>query len=130
MKKKVVVSLVVVAIVVVSIGYYEISAFGQTPVQTKVLTGKITSIQSSGIPKGANGATTGATYLTITLNSTTSFSYLIPCVTFPYYTGVSVQVADQLLANGQHQYVPDVACKGSVSPFKSLHLTQTTTSST
>ena len=129
MKKKVVVSLVVVAIVVGSIGYYEISAFGQTPVQTTVLTGKITGIQSSGIPKGANGATTGATYFTISLNST-SFSYLLPCVTFPYYSGMSVQVADQLLSNGQHQYLPDIACKGSVSPFKSLHLTQTSTSST
>jgi len=130
MKKKVAVSLVVVAIVVGSIGYYEISAFGQTPVQTSVLTGKITGIQSSGIPKGANGATTGATYFTIALNSTTSFSYLMPCVTFPYYSGMSIPVADQLLSNGQHQYLPDLACKGSVSPYKALHLTQTSTSST
>jgi hypothetical protein len=129
MKKTVALSLVVVALVVVSIGYYEYTAYAQTPVQTTVVTGKITGIQSSGIPKGANGATAGATYFTISLNST-SFSYLMPCVTFPYYSGMSIKVADQLLSSGAHQYLPDLACKGSVSPFKALHLTQTTTSST
>jgi len=130
MKKRVIVSLVVVSLVVGSIGFYEYSAFAQTPVQTTVVTGKITGIQSSGIPKGANGATTGASYFTISPDNSTSFSYLLPCVTFPYYSGMSVKVADQLLSSGAHQYLPDIACKGSVSVFKALHLTQTSTSST
>jgi len=45
MKKTVALSLVVVALVVVSIGYYEYTAYAQTPVQTTVVTGKITGIQ-------------------------------------------------------------------------------------
>jgi hypothetical protein len=129
MKKRVLVSAVVVAMVFGSIGYYGYSAYGSTVVQTTVVTGKITGVQSSGIPKGANGATTGASYFTISINST-SFSYLLPCVTFPYYSGMSVKVADQLMQSGQHQYLPDMACKGSVSAFKSLHLTTTSSSST
>ncbi len=129
MRKRVIASIVVVALLVVSIGYYEFSVYEQTPIQTTVVMGKIAGFQSSAIPKGANGATSGATFVTIKLNST-SFAQLIPCVTFPYYQGMSVQVADQTLRNGQHQYFPDVACKGGVSPFKSLHLTSTSSSTT
>ena len=34
---------------------------------------------------------------------------------------MTVQVADQLLRSGAHQYAPDVSCKGAVSPFKALY---------
>ncbi len=129
MKMNVVVSVILVLVIISAVGYYEYSMYEQTVVQTTVVMGKITGIQSSAIPKGANGATTGATYVTVSAGSA-SFSQLISCVTFPYYVGMSVQVADQLLRSGQHQYFADIACKGSVSPFKNLQLTQTSSSST
>jgi hypothetical protein len=122
-------AVVVVVIIALSIGYYEYSGYEQTVISTTVVTGKITGLQSSAIPKGANGATTGATYVTIKVGNST-FNQLISCVTFPYFQGMTVTVADQLLRSGQHQYAPDIACKGQVSAFKSLHLSSTTTSST
>ncbi|MDA4118612.1 MAG: hypothetical protein OK455_09740 [Thaumarchaeota archaeon] len=129
MKKSILASIVLVVVVVSIIGYYEYSTSEGGVVQTTVVSGKITSLQSSAIPAGANGATSGATYVTITVGST-SFSQLISCVTFPYFVGMTIQVADQTLRSGQHHYSPDIACKGSVSPFKSLHLSQTTSTVT
>jgi hypothetical protein len=129
MNKKAILAVFVVVVIVGAVGYYEYTGYEQQVVQTTVVMGKITGIQSSGIPKGANGATTGATYVTIAVGSD-SFSQLISCVTFPFFVGQSVQVADQLLRSGQHQYYPDIACRGQVSAFKSLHISQTSTTTT
>jgi len=130
MRKRVIASVVVVALVAVSVGYYEFTAYESGVVSTTVVTGKIAGFQSSSIPAGSNGATSGATFVTVRIGSNTTFAQLIQCVTFPYFAGMPVQVADQLLQSGQHQYVADIACRGQVSAFKSLHLGSTSTTTT
>jgi hypothetical protein len=148
MKKKIIASIVVAAIVVATLGYYEYSSYENAVLDTTVISGKITGIEASG-PGGAGapapglgGAAAGApaggaktssaggvSFITISVPSG-SFTQELGCGTLPYFSGQTVQVADQTLRSGQHQYSPDIACKGDVSSFKSLHLTSTTTSST
>jgi hypothetical protein len=145
MKKKMIASIVVAALVVGILAYYEYSSYEGVVVQTTVVSGKITGIEASGpggggvpspAPGGAvagapaGGAKTtsagGVSFITISVPGD-SFTQELGCGTLPYFSGQTVQVADQLLQNGQHQYVADIACKGDVSAFKSLHLTSTTT---
>jgi len=131
MKKRLIIPIVLVVLVVGAAGAYEYLTAPPGVVSTSMTTGKITGIDSSAIPKGANGQTTGATYLSIRVTSTNAtISQLITCVQFPYYVGMQVRVADQKLTNGEHQYLPDVACKGQVSPFVSYTRSAASTSST
>ena len=143
-KRKLAVLVVIVLVVVGTAGFYVIPSYEQQVVSTTVVSGKITGINASipavaAVPGVAQGGaipalgpkpTTGAiTYVTISVSSG-SFTQILACATSPYYSGQTVRVADQTLRNGQHQYVPDVACKGEVSPFRSLQITTTTSSST
>jgi hypothetical protein len=137
MNKKVIASIVLVIVVVSVLGLYEFSVYEQGVVQTSVVMGTVTSVQASG-PQAAGGlfaaagakkaASSGVSIITITVGSV-SFTQVLGCGTLPAYNGETVQVADQLLRSGQHQYLPDIACKGSVSPFKSLHITSTSSTS-
>ena len=140
-RRKIVVSIVIVVILVAAVGFVYPS-YEQQVVSTTVVTGKISSVNAStpagpvpGVAPGAVPAlgaapSTGAiTYVTISVPSG-SFTQILACGTSSYYAGQTVHVADQLLRSGQHQYVPDIACKGSVSAFKSLQITSTSTSST
>jgi hypothetical protein len=143
-RKKVIIP-VVLAVIIAVAGYYGISAYEQSVVQTSVVTGKITLVElpTSGPGAGAaaqmgnpgaigvaaaGGGRYGFAYVTISVPSG-SFIHALTCSSLPYAVGQSVRVADQLLRNGQHQYAPDIACRGTVSPFASLHLTTTTTTS-
>jgi hypothetical protein len=132
MKGRIVASVVVVALVVASVGYYEYSSYEGTVLSTTVVTGKITNMQGTPIPTPSPGTTTqsGATLVTISVGSD-SFTQIVPCSPVRGYTfGQTLKVADQILRSGEHQYVPDIACRGSQSPFASLHLSTTTSSST
>jgi hypothetical protein len=134
--KKVLIPVILVVIIAGAAGYYLYTNYEQAVVQTSVVTGKITAVQAQGNaigpgnamqggnPGGLGGGakSSGLTYVTITVGST-SFIESLPCTTAPYATGQSVQVADQLLRSGQHVYSPDVACRGAISAFKSLHIT-------
>jgi len=146
MNKRVIAS-VVLAIVILSVGYYGFSGYEQGVVQTSVVTGMVTGVQSTGgtigpgvaqqngnlaniaAAQAGGGGEYGLSYLTISVGSE-SFTQTLRCGVSPYYGGETVQVADQLLRNGQHRYFPDTACSGAVSPFQSLHLSQTNSSST
>lgn len=148
MKKRIIASIVVAALVVGVLAYYEYSSYEGAVLQTTVVSGKITGIEASGpggggvpapAPGGAvagapaGGAKTtsagGVSFVTISVPGD-SFTQELGCGTLPYFSGQTVQVADQLLRSGQHQYAPDIACKGDTSQFKSLHLTSTSTSTT
>lgn len=148
MNKGVIAAVIVLLVVVSAVGYYEYSGYQQAVVQTSVVTGTITSIQAASagtagaVPgqagggalgqaggAGVKGPITGSEFVTISIGSV-SFTQVLPCTTAPYRDGVTVRVADQLLRSGQHQYVADIACRGGVSPFASLHINQTSSSST
>jgi hypothetical protein len=144
LRKKVIIP-VVLAVIIGVAGYYEISLYEQGVVQTSVVTGKITQVQlpTSGPGAGAakeignpgaigvaaaGGGNYGLTYVTISVPSG-SFTQTFSCSVLAYSVGQTVKVADQLLRSGQHVYSPDVACRGTVSAFQSLHITNTTSSS-
>jgi hypothetical protein len=141
MKKSIIGLIVFVLVVVAVIGYYEVSSQKGTLVSTNVVTGKITAVLVSGAPAGpgvpgvtlktSTSSKAGVTLVTISTPSG-SFTQILQCGTAPYYDGETVQVADQLFSSGQHQYSPDIACTGGVSPFKVLypHGYTSTTSST
>jgi hypothetical protein len=123
MNRRVLISVVVVALVVASVGYYEYSSYEQTVLQTSVVTGKISNIQGTPIPLPTPGksATGGASLVTVSIGSI-SFVQIMPCSPVKgAFVGETVQVADQLLRSGQHQYAPDIACSGSASPFRSVY---------
>ncbi len=145
LRKKVIIPVVLIIVVALG-GYYGISTYEQAVVQTSVVTGSITQVQlpTSGPGAGAagdmgnpglqgvaaaGGGSYGFTYISISVPSGT-FVQTLTCTALPYSVGQTVMVADQLLRNGQHVYTPDVACRGQVSPFMSLHLSTTTSSST
>jgi len=133
------------------VGSYEYSTYEGAVVKTTVVSGKITNYQvtnSAGggaviggglagaaggqpgaVKVGANGvkttSTAGSALITIQVGST-SFSIIIGCISSPYYAGMTIQVADELLRSGSHQYVPNIACKGSVLPFTSMHINNST----
>ena len=132
----VLVSVVVVALLAVSIAYYEYSAYGHTVISTTIVSGTITKIVTTSPPStnnylagiGGSAASAGASLVTISVGKV-SFTQVVPCSPVSGYTvGQTLQVADQLLRSGAHSYAPDVGCKGSLSPFEALHLTQTATS--
>jgi len=137
---------VLIVVLVAGLGYYEFNSYEGAVVSTVVTTGKITNVQASGAggggvqapvagAAGAGGkaaATTssgGISFVTIQVGSN-SFTQILSCGTLPYYSGMSVKVADQTLRSGSHNYVPDVACKGSPTPFSLLHLPQSTSTVT
>jgi hypothetical protein len=144
MGKKFIVSALVVIVVLAS-AYYVVSANGGSVVQTTVVTGTITTIQlpSSGagaapaagglggpapaaVPAVGGGST--LTYVVISVGPT-SITQALPCSNIQYTVGQTVKVADQQLRDGQHRYFPDVACRGQLSPFRSVDVSQTTNSS-
>jgi hypothetical protein len=123
MKKRVIASVVVVALVVASIGYYEYSSYESAVLQTSVVMGNIKNIVGTAIPTPTPGVTTtsGSALVTISIGSV-SFDQIVPCSPVKGYNiGDKIQVADQLLRSGQHQYSPDIACKGSMSPFRTIY---------
>lgn len=123
MRKRAVAAIVVVALVVASIGFYEYSAYESTALDTTVVTGKITNIQGTPVPTPQPGvtATSGASLVTIKVGSD-SFQQIVPCSPIRgYNVGDSIQVADQLLRSGAHQFAPDIACRGGVSPFRAIY---------
>jgi len=91
-----------------------------------------TTTRASTTTKSTTSTASGLSFITIAVG-TDSFTQILSCGTNAYYAGMTVQVADQLLRNGAHQYAPDVACKGAISPFKALYphgYTSTTSTST
>jgi hypothetical protein len=144
MGKKFIASALVVIVLLVS-AYFVVSFYGGSVVQTTVVTGTITTIQ---LPSSAPGAAPAAgnlggpapaavpalggsstlTYVVISVGST-SITQALPCNNVQYTVGQTVKVADQQLRDGQHRYFPDVACRGQLSPFRSVNVSQTTNSS-
>lgn len=144
MGKRFIVSALAVLVLLVS-AYYAVSAYGESVVQTTVDTGTIATIQ---LPTSAPGAAPAAgnlggpapppvpalggssalTYVVISVGSA-SITQTLPCSTVHYTVGQTVKVADQQLRDGQHRYFPDVACRGQLSPFQSVNISQTTNSS-
>jgi hypothetical protein len=142
MGKKFIVSALVIVVLLVS-AYYVVSVYGGSVVQTTVVTGTITTIQ---LPSSAPGAAPAAgnlggaaplpalggsstlTYVVISVGST-SITQALPCSNVQYRVGQTVRVADQQLRDGQQRYFPDVACRGQLSPFQSVKVSQTTNSS-
>jgi hypothetical protein len=144
MGKKFIISALVVIVLLVS-AYYVVSAYGGSVVQTTVVTGTIATVQ---LPSSAPGAAPAAgnlggpaappvpavgggstlTYVVISVGST-SITQALPCSNVHYTVGQTVKVADQQLRDGQHRYFPDVACRGQISPFQSVSVSQTTNSS-
>ncbi len=144
MGKKFIVSALVVIVLLVS-AYYAVSAYGESVVQTTVVTGTITTIQlpsstpgaapaagnlggPAPLPVPALGGSSTLTYVVISVGST-SITQVLPCTSVHYAVGQTVKVADQQLRDGQHRYFPDVACRGQPSPFQSVNVSQTTNSS-
>jgi hypothetical protein len=128
---KLVVVLAVIAVIVIGYaGYLGVSSYEGAVVSTSVTTGKVTNIQSSSsVISSGNQVVPPVTRVTITVGST-SFDAVLSCSSTSYRVGNTVKVADQLLRSGAHQYAPDVACKGDVSPFQALYPSSTTSSST
>jgi hypothetical protein len=120
MNKRVVALVVVVTLVAASISYYEYSSYESTVLQTTVVMGVITNIAGSLPSSPGSTAVSGESLVTISIGSD-SFQRIVPCSPLPigYNIGTTIQVADQLLRSGQHQYYPDIACKGGASPFNS-----------
>jgi hypothetical protein len=137
MNKRVTAVIVVVIVLVSLIGYYEYSSYERVVVQTSIVTGDIKGIQTTsggggGLAIGGGGAkgasTSGISLVTVAVGST-SFTQVLACISPTLSSGQKVPVADQLLRNGQHQYVANIACPGSAHPFTSMHITQTSSSS-
>ena len=98
----------------------------------KPATTTTTRPSTSTTSRSTTSTASGLSFITITVG-TDSFTQILSCGTNAYYAGMSVQVADQLLRSGGHQYAADVACKGQVSAFKVLYphgYTATTSTST
>ena len=144
MGRKFIVSALLIIVLLVS-AYYVVSAYEDSVVQTTVVTGTITTIQlpssSPGaapaagnlggpapLPVPAVGGSSALTYVVISVGST-SITQILPCSSVQYKAGQTVKVADQQLRDGQQRYFPDVACRGQVSPFQSVNVSQTTNSS-
>ena len=142
--KKFIFSALVVIVLLVS-AYYVVSVYGESVVQTTVVIGTITTVQlpssSPGaapaagnlggpapLPVPAVGGSSSLTYVVISVGST-SITQALPCSSVHYAVGQTVKVADQLLRDGQQRYFPDVACRGQLSPFQSVNVSQTTNSS-
>ena len=131
-------AVIVVAIVLVSlVGYYEYSTYERAVVQTSIVNGDIKGIETTsggggGLAIGGGGAkgasTSGISLVTVSVGST-SFTQVLACISPTLSSGGKVQVADQLLRDGQHKYIANIACPGSAHPFDSLHITQTSSSS-
>lgn len=142
-RRKLIVSALVIVVILVS-AYYALSAYGGSVVQTTVVTGTITTVQlpssTPGAPAAGNlggpaptpvpaiGGSSSLTYVVISVGST-SITQALACSSVRYTVGQTVKVADQLLRDGQHRYFPDVACRGQLSPFQSVSVSQTTNSS-
>ena len=136
---------VVAIIVLLASAYFVVSVYGGSVVQTSVVTGTITTIQ---LPSSAGGAAPGAgalggpapaavpavggssslTYVVISVGST-SITQVLACSNTPYTVGQTVKVGDEQLRDGQQRYFPDVACRGQLSPFQSMKISETTNSS-
>jgi hypothetical protein len=144
MGRKFIVSALVVIVLLVS-AYYAVSAYEGSVVQTTVVTGTITTIQlpssapgaapaagnlggPAPLPVPAVGGSSTLTYVVISVGSA-SITQVLPCSSVHYTVGQTVKVADQQLRDGQHRYFPDVACRGQASPFQSVKVSQTTSSS-
>jgi hypothetical protein len=138
--RKILIAAVVILVLVGStIGYYEYSGYEHGVLSTSVYLGTISNIVSTSAPSSSNplgniggsSANSGASLVTIKFGST-SFTQIVPCSTqvkgaFPYAVGQTLKVAEQQLRDGGVAYAPDMACKGSVSPYAALHITQTVT---
>ena len=142
--RKFILSAIVIVVVLVS-AYYAVSAYGGSVVQTTVVTGTITTVQLPSSTPGAAppagnlggpaptpvpglGGSSSLTYVVISVGST-SITQALACSSVRYTVGQTVKVADQLLRDGQHRYFPDVACRGQLSPFQGVNVSQTTNSS-
>lgn len=153
MQRKITAVIVLVIVVVSFVGYYEYSNYESQVVSTVVETGTVKGYSLSnggvGLAQGAAGllgagggagagggvggqvpaqkstSTAGAALMTIAVGSNT-FTYILPCRTFQYYDGWTLKVAVETLRSGAVAYVPDLACKGAVSPFAALNLPPST----
>jgi len=121
----------VVAILVIGyVGYMRVGSLQGGIVSTTAITGKVTAVQGrSSVVASNNQVVPPVTRVTVTVGST-SFDTVLSCASAPYRVGQTVNVADQLPQNGQHQYVKDLACPGGVSPYTALFQSTTSTSST
>jgi hypothetical protein len=136
MNKKVSAVIVVVIVLVSLVGYYEYSSYERSVVQTSVVNGNIKGIETTsgggGFAIGGGGAkgasTSGISLVTVSVGPA-SFTQVLACISPTLSSGEKVQVADQLLRNGQHKYVANIACPGSTYPFNSMHITQTSSAS-
>ncbi len=126
--RKKVLATIAIVVAISAFAYYEYSAYEGAIVQTSVVTGKVTAVNNSSSAPAGPGLVPSMSSVTVTIGSSSVSQFLL-CSPAPYRVGQSVQVADQLLRSGQHQYAPDVACRGAVSPFKSVMAKTTTTSS-
>jgi hypothetical protein len=128
--KKAVVGLALVGVIAVAaLGYVGYNYFEGAVVQTSVVTGNVTAVDSSSTQLAGSGPVPNISRVTVKVGSD-SFDVVLSCSPAPYKVGQTVQVADQLLRGGQHQYSADVACRGGVSPFHTLYPAQTNTTAT
>ena len=124
--KKAVIGLVLVGVIAVAaLGYFGYNYYEGAVVQTSVIPGKVTVVDSSSTQLAGSGPVPNISRVTVTVGSD-SFDVVLSCSPAPYKVGQTVQVADQLLRGGQHQYSADVACRGDVSPFRSIYPAQNT----
>jgi hypothetical protein len=140
-RRKLLIAVVVIAVAIASVyGYMQYSSYQQQVVQTTVTTGNITNIKDitvsintgvnlPGSPGQNNNnnqfKAPSTSRVTVAVGSTT-FDQVLTCSPTPYRVGQSVMIDDNLLRNGQHQYVADLACRGGTSPFVSVTSSQTT----
>ena len=119
-------ALIILAVVVVaSVGYVSFNAVEGGVVQTSTVMGKVSAVTSSSTQAAGSGPVPNISRVTVTVGSDT-FDQVLACSPAPYRVGQTVLVADQLLGSGQHQYSPDVACRGDVSPYRMIYPAQTT----
>ncbi len=128
--KAAIIGLVILAVIVVAaVGYSVLPDFSGGVASTTQTTGKVTAVQaSSAIVSSGNQVVPPATRVTL-LVGTTSFDTVLSCSNAPYKVGQTVKVADQLMHDGSHNYVPDLACAGQTSPYRALFPASSTTSS-
>jgi hypothetical protein len=141
MRPKVIIPVVIIVFVLLA-GFFEVSAYEQGVVQTTVVTGTITTVQAPAQSQAALpapgaapaaavpavGGSNSLTYVGISVGSA-SITQALACSNVRYAAGQTIKVADEQLRDGAHRYLPDVACRGMMSPFQTAMSSQTTTSS-
>ena len=115
-------------LVAAAVVYSELPNFSGGVASTTQTTGKVTAVQNqASVVASNNQVVPPVTRITLTVGSA-SFDTVLSCSSASYKVGQTVKVADQLMHDGSHTYVADLACVGQTSPYNVLFPPSTTTS--